>query len=106
MSKHYNLKNIRILLIEGFTEEELRDLCFYEADFRDVHDRCAKSIGKAEIARQLIEYAEQKNLLDTLLILAKQYNPARYEQDQPYYQVALPKRQPALRDFRQWLQGK
>lgn len=105
MSKHYNLKNIHTLLIKGFTEEELRDLCFYESDFRDVYEHCAKSIGKAEIARQLIEYAEQKLLLDTLLALAKKHNPARYEQHQPYYvyEFAPPKRQPSLRDFHRWL---
>jgi hypothetical protein len=32
----------------------------------------------------LLEYAEQKVLLDTLLDLAKKHNPARYKKHQPY----------------------
>jgi hypothetical protein len=81
----YNLKNIRILLNEGFTDEELRRLCYDEPEFRPVYDELAQETGKAKIIDRLLEYAERKLLLDFLLILAKQHNPARYKKHQPYH---------------------
>lgn len=35
MTKNYNLKNIRTYLTEGFSEEDLRQLCFDHPDFQD-----------------------------------------------------------------------
>jgi hypothetical protein len=49
-----------------------------------VHDQLPQGVGKAEIIRVLLEYAEQKMLLDTLLNLARKHNPARYKKHQPY----------------------
>ncbi|MBI1877670.1 MAG: hypothetical protein HYR94_05475 [Chloroflexi bacterium] len=83
-SKGYHLRNIQTLLTQGFTERELRDLCFYEPEFRPLHDQLPQGAGKAEIIRSLLEYAEQKVLLDALLDLAKKHNPARYKKHQPY----------------------
>lgn len=85
MSKHYNLKNIRTLLTEGFTDEELRRLCYDLPDFRPVYDQIAQNTGKAGIIDRLIEYADRKLLIETLLTLTKEYSPARYEKHQPYY---------------------
>lgn len=100
----YNLRNIRTLFIEGFSEEELRDFCFDNPQFRPVYNQFPRNGGKTEIVRQLIDYAEQKVLLEALLVWAKEHNPTRYEQHQPYYiQFTLPKRQRSLRDFRRWL---
>jgi hypothetical protein len=91
MTKQYHLRNIQTLLTQGFTEQELRDLCFYELDFRPVYDQLPQGAGKAEIVRCLLEYAEQKVLLDSLLDLAKKHNPARYKKHQPYV-LLTPKR--------------
>lgn len=85
MNTHYKLKNIRTLLNEGFTSEELRQI-LYE-DFRPVYDHLAPNSGKAEIVSRLVEYANQKLQMATLLTLAKEHNPARYEIHQPYYDV-------------------
>jgi hypothetical protein len=85
MTKRYDLKNIRTLLIEGFTEEELRTLCFDEPAFNPLYDRLPQAAGKFEIARHMVDYAEQKFLLDNLLGSVKERNPARYEKHQPYY---------------------
>ncbi len=85
MTKRYHLRNIQTLLTQGFTEQDLRDLCFYELEFRPVHEKLPHGVGKAEIVRSLLEYAEQKMLLDTLLDLAKKHNPARYNQHLPYF---------------------
>lgn len=93
MTKRYHLRNIQTLMTQGFTQQELRDLCFYELDFRPVHDQLPQAAGKAEIVRTLLEYAEQKMVLDTLLELARKHNPARYSQHQPYFTL-VPTRSP------------
>lgn len=80
-----NLKKIRTLFTEGFTADELRRFCYDEPDFRPIYDKLAQDSGKATIIDLLIEYSDQKLLIDILLDLAKQHNPARYEKHQPYY---------------------
>jgi hypothetical protein len=81
----YHLKNIRILLNEGFTDQELRRLCYEESNFRPVYDELSQETGKAKIIDNLLEYAERKLLLDYLLALIKERNPDRYEKHQPYH---------------------
>jgi hypothetical protein len=78
----YNLKNIRALLTEGFTDEELRALCFDV--FKPVFHKLAQNMGKVEIVGRLLEYADQTLQIDKLLTLAKAHNPARYEEHKPY----------------------
>ncbi len=87
MTQRYLLKNIRAVLIEGFTAEELRELCFFEPGFTELYHQLPPNPGKAEIVKQLIEYARNKQAFERLLALVKQYNPARYEQHQPYYEL-------------------
>ena len=94
MTRSYHLRNIQTLLSQGFTERELRDLCFYESEFRPVHDQLPQGVSKAEIIRHLLEYAEQKVLLESLLDLAKKHNPARYEKHQPYIISSSKRTQP------------
>jgi hypothetical protein len=84
VSEYYNLKNIGDLLTKGFTKEELVDLCFYEPKFRPVYEQLSNS-SKLEIIRQIIDYAHQKLQIEALLAWAKDQNPARYEEHQPYY---------------------
>ena len=80
----YNFKNIRTLLTEGFSEEELRRFCFDEPGFKPIHHQIAQSAGKAAIIDQLLAYAEKMLQLDTLLAWAESQNPARYARHQPY----------------------
>lgn len=80
----YNLTNIRDLLIQGFSDSELRALCFDLPTFRPVYDQLGSYTGKAEIVAKLLEYADKTLQLDTLLALAKERNPARYQQHGPY----------------------
>ncbi len=82
MAEHYILRNIRALLTEGFTDDELRRLCYDVPDFRPVYNELARDTGKAKIIDRLIEHAEQKLLLNKLLALAKEINPAQYEKHQ------------------------
>jgi hypothetical protein len=88
MTTTYNLKNIRILLTEGFSAEELRRFCYYdELDFRPVYHQLTAYTRKSDIIDLLMEYAEQKRLVEPLLIWAKASNPARYEEHQPYDEI-------------------
>lgn len=83
----YLLANIRDLLLDGFDDQELRRLCYYVPDFRSVYDELARTTGKADIVDDLIEYADNYLLIDTLLELAKERNPARYAHHGPYYRA-------------------
>ncbi|MCB0172707.1 MAG: hypothetical protein KDJ97_19390 [Anaerolineae bacterium] len=85
MNTHYNLKNIRILLIESFTDEDLRRLCYDIPNFRPVYVQLTRNTGKTEIIDRLIEYADRTLQIENLLALVKEHNPARYKKHQPYY---------------------
>jgi len=81
----YNLANIREFLTKGFDDEELRALCSDVPDFRPVYERLGRNSGKTEIIVQLLDFAERQLKIDTLLALAKERNPKRYEEHGPYY---------------------
>ncbi|MBE7468275.1 MAG: HEAT repeat domain-containing protein [Anaerolineales bacterium] len=83
--RQYRFKNIRALLTEGFPDEDLRlKVCYDEPAFRPVYNQLSREMGKDLIIDRLIEYACQNSLLDSLLSLLRDLNPARYEQHQPY----------------------
>ncbi len=87
MDEHYNHKNIRDLLIEGFSEEELRDdLCFYEEDFRPLRKQLPQNAGKDRVVLFILDFALRKVKVDQLLEWAKSHNAARYEKHLPYFQ--------------------
>ena len=85
MSREYNLRNIRTLLIEGFTDEELRRFCCETPGFKPVCHELASTMGKDDIAGKVIEYSAQKLKVDLVLAWAKENNPARYEKHGPYH---------------------
>jgi formylglycine-generating enzyme required for sulfatase activity len=87
---NYNLTNIRNLLNDGFTDEELRRFCYDTPDFRPAYDELSQETGKAKIADRLIEYADRKLLIEDLLTWAKQHNPRRYENYEPYHNPPHP----------------
>jgi CheY-like chemotaxis protein len=83
----YRSKNIRTLLTEGFSPQDLRIFCYDDPDFRPVHDQWPENADKTQMIQQLIEHAERKELFGPLLTWAKKKNPAKYEQHQPYVDV-------------------
>ncbi|MBE7556392.1 MAG: hypothetical protein HS126_35515 [Anaerolineales bacterium] len=85
MAKSYNWQNIRNLLTEAFTDEELRRFLFESPKFRPVYEQLSQQTGKASIIDLLLEYADRKNLVDSLLLWTREQNPAYYEQCKPYY---------------------
>lgn len=88
MAKAYNLKNIRTLLTEGFSSENLRYFAHDTPNFKAVYNELAQTTGKAEIAHRLLEYTNQQGRIDELLAWAKKQNPLGYERHQPYYESA------------------
>lgn len=82
----YNLRNIRDLLNEGFSKEEIIELCFYEPQLKPVYDSLQAAASKPEVIRLVIDFAYQKLQMDVLLEAARKLNPARYEIHQPYTQ--------------------
>ncbi len=85
MTTRHNSNKIRTLLIEGFSDDELRRLCFDE--FEPVFNQLARSTGKAEIVDLLLEYAKQKVQIETLLTWAKEHNAAKYQMYEPYVEI-------------------
>lgn len=63
MPKRYHLSQIRTLLNQGFTDEEIRQLCYDTHDFRPVYDQLTQTTGKTEIIHRLVEHADRKDLL-------------------------------------------
>ena len=84
MANNHHIPNIRALLTEGFSDRQLRRLCYDVPDFRPVYDQLADSTGKDIIIDYLLEHAERTLQMDKLLTLAKEQNPTRYAEHQPY----------------------
>lgn len=85
MAHNFNLKNIRAFLTDGFSDEELRHLCYDNPDFRPVYEQLAQEMGKGKVIQKLIEYSERKGLIETLLVVGKELNPAKYAEHRPYH---------------------
>ncbi len=82
MSVHYHWQNIRLLLNEGFTVQELRRFCATVPAFRR---EFPDHIAKRTIVRYLVKRAEDISQGESLLIWAKIHNPVRYRLHAPYY---------------------
>lgn len=85
-SPAYHVDNIRRLLDDGFSEDELVSLFGAEPTFAlTTADFAGVEVTKAGIIDKLLEAAEQKSQFDLLLELAQKYNPAKYEALEPYF---------------------
>jgi hypothetical protein len=98
MTSPYNLKNIRSLLTEGFTAEELKAFCFDQPELRTVYNRLAAGAGKTEVVQHLLVHADQQELFDLILTWAKAQNPAKYQKYQPYRSSPLVSTQDEIKD--------
>jgi len=86
----YNLRNIHQLLNAIFNEQELRDFCFLENDFRPVHEQLRDTDRKSQILNLLLDHAARRNLMAPVLAWAKGQNAEKYQQYQPYEVVNPP----------------
>lgn len=89
-AQNYSLPKIRELLMQGFSDADLRRLCFDVPGFRPAYNDLAAGTGKAEIIDRLLAYAEQQLLMENLLDLAREQNPRRYQLHGPYTGAATP----------------
>jgi hypothetical protein len=97
-NKMYNLVKIRRLFTEGFTAEQLEDLCRDTPDFKPVYHQLPQRASKVEIVQRLLMYAEGASLLEFLLDWAKERNSTEYEKYQPYYVELEEKYQPSTKE--------
>lgn len=87
--KQYHLARIRVLLIRGFSGDELRDFCFDTPNFKQVYYKLGEHPAKDDIVDDLLEYAEQHKLLDALLMWTQETNLAQYDEHAPYFELIL-----------------
>jgi hypothetical protein len=83
--KTYHKQNIYKLLFEGFDDTNLRLMCQLDSDFGIVYDNFATGQDKQQRIEALISHAERHLLMEKLIHLAEQQNPAMYNQHKPYY---------------------
>lgn len=82
----YNNKNIRTLLVEGFSEQDLREFCFDEKDFQPLYKQLPQEAGKNKIALLILDFAIRNLKVEKLLEWAESRNRTRYEKHSPYLQ--------------------
>jgi len=85
MVTHYHLKNIRTLLIEGFTRQELDQLYHQIPDFSILYPHLPPEADKTTLVDGLLNQAQQIARMEAVLEWAKTHNPARYAIHAPYY---------------------
>lgn len=95
MTTNYDLASIRILLLHGFSDRELRDLCIDVDHFRPVSHELSEFMGKSEIVARLLAFAVRRLLVEDLLIWAQAANPIMFAQHEPYRAPGL-SAQPAV----------
>jgi hypothetical protein len=76
---NYNLKNLRFLLTEEFTAEELEAFCRDTPKFRPVYDQLPQRSSAAEIAIRLLGYAQRQLLMESILEWVQACKPDEYE---------------------------
>jgi hypothetical protein len=74
----YNLKLIRKLMTDAFSDEELNQFCYDNAEFRPVAEQFSIGMSKTQKIQRLIEYCERKVLMARLLGLVKEEQPEQY----------------------------
>ena len=74
----HDLRRIRRLLTDAFTDAELRQLCYDTPSFRPVYEQFSTGMSKTDMIQRLLEFSERKGLLDELLALAQEEAPDRY----------------------------
>jgi len=74
----YNLRDIRKLLTDAFTDVELRQLCYDTPKFRPVYEQFSTGMSKTQMVQLLLEFGERKGLLAELLEVVRDEVPEKY----------------------------
>lgn len=85
MGQYYNFKNIFTLLSDGFSVNDLKNLCFTEDTLRDVYKNLPENAVKDDVVRNIIDFATQNLAIEIILDWAKEKNPARFYTHEPYF---------------------
>ncbi len=72
----YNTAEIRKLLREGLSDQDLNDLCM--DNFRIVYDQFSSGMTKQQKIHSLIEHCSRRNKFPQLLDLVKGLSPEKY----------------------------
>ncbi|MFC2038107.1 hypothetical protein ACFLYD_09190, partial [Chloroflexota bacterium] len=93
----YDIQKIRQLLIEAFTDEELRRFCLDRPTFRPVVDKLGREDGLDDIVDEVIDYCRTQLLWDELLLAVKEVNPRQYARFELTLRISVetPARQPS-----------
>lgn len=76
----YNRGAIRELLIEGFNADELKNLMFDTAALYPALNALGTGMSKTQMVLALLEFCDQRLLMETLLSAARKANSPRYAQ--------------------------
>jgi len=82
MIPRYNRGKLRTLLTQEFTAEELEGFCRNTPTFKRLYDQLPQRSSTAEIALQLVQYAERQMLIEVILEWAQARKPTEYEKYQ------------------------
>jgi len=88
MTTNYHWKNIRKLLLLGFSEQNLRQLI--QTEFEPLSYEIADSASKAQIVQQLLTYTKELHKIEHLLTLAEEHNPVLYHDCGSYQEAIAP----------------
>jgi TIR domain/Effector-associated domain 7 len=72
----YNIANVRRLVTEALSDEELDQLCMDH--FSKVYEQFSSGMSKSQKVHRLIEYCTRQNQLPYVLNLIKSVNPEKY----------------------------
>jgi hypothetical protein len=78
----YNIATVRRLLLDAFTDRELRRFCQERPPFDPLLDHFGSGYSLAEMVDVLIEYCQKRALLPDLLSEIEEYSPKQYQKYQ------------------------
>ena len=87
MHENYHFGNIRAFLRESFSLEDLFNLCFDTPELQQVYEERPTNTSAGSFARLMVEYADKKALVETLLEAAKEKNPSMYAKHEPRFHI-------------------
>jgi hypothetical protein len=88
MKDYYNFGNIRSVLMEGFSQEQLRTFCSVTPSFRAVYENLADA-NKEAFVREIIDHGRRQLKLEEVIEWVRQENPAQYIHYEPYVDLTM-----------------
>ena len=80
----YDLAKVKDLLIDTFSEQEMREFCLVTPEFQAVYHNLKETDRTSQVLHQLLEFAQRKGLVPRLLEWARAESPDRYAEGEPY----------------------